>query len=328
MRGRASLTQRCHVRTSCSSPEPSAGSAARFDQTVPPYVLVTPAHNEEAFIDKTIQSMINQRIRPLKWIVVNDSSTDRTGEIVEQYAAHHDFIRLVNLRRSGDRHFGNKVRAFNRGLTEAQALDYRYIGNLDADISLEKDYFEKILRELDRDPNLGLAGGMVSTCMGDTFVSQEVALDSVAGAVQLFRRECFEQIGGYLALPQGGIDAAAEIMARMKGWKVRTFPELRVLEHRRTGTATSRPLVSRVKEGQRFQSLGYGFLFLFLRCVYRSMDRPRVVGSAATLYGYLKGLIKGNPIVLPPDVVLYLRAEQRSKLMRFLGHSRRVQIDE
>jgi poly-beta-1,6-N-acetyl-D-glucosamine synthase len=186
---------------------------------------------------------------------------------------------------------------------------------------MEKDYFEKILREFDRDLNLGVAGGMVSTSIGDTFVSQNVALDSVAGAVQLFRRGCFEQIGGYLALPQGGIDAAAEIMARMKGWKVRTFPGLRVLEHRRTGTATARPLASKVKEGKRFQSLGYGFLFLCLRCLYRLMDQPRIVGSAAMLFGYLVGVVRGNPIVLPPDVVKYLRMEQRAKLMRFLARS-------
>ncbi len=301
------------------------GGAMEFEQSVFPYVVITPAHNEEAFIEKTIHSMISQNVRPLKWIVVNDNSTDHTGEIVEQYLAQHEFLQLINLKRSGERHFGNKVRAFNRGLAEAQVYNYQYIGNLDADISLERDYFERILHEFAKDPNLGIAGGMVSTCIGDKFVSQEVALDSVAGAVQLFRRGCFEQIGGYLVLPQGGIDAAAEIMARMKGWKTRTFPDLRVFEHRRTGTATVSPLVSKIKDGQRFQSLGYGFMFLCLRCMYRLMDQPRIAGSAAILYGYLKSVINRAPIVLPPDVVQYLRAEQRSKLIRFLRRSSWVQ---
>ena len=166
-----------------------------FEQSVGPYVILTPAHNEEALIEKTIHSMINQTVRPLKWIVVNDNSTDRTGEIVKRYASDYDFLRLISLKRSGERHFGNKVTAFNRGLSEVQGLDYRFIGNIDADISLENDYFEKILREFEKDLNLGVAGGMVSTSMGDKFVSQNVALDSVAGAVQLFRRGCFEQIG-------------------------------------------------------------------------------------------------------------------------------------
>lgn len=298
-----------------------------IEQTVAPYVIITPAHNEEVFIVKTIHSMINQTVRPLKWIVVNDNSTDRTAEIVEQYAKQYDFLQLTNLSRPGGRNFGNKVRAFNFGLNEAQLYNYQYIGNLDADISLESDYFEKLLGEFDKRLKLGVAGGMVCTCIGNKFISQNVALDSVAGAVQLFRRECFEQIGGYMALPQGGIDAAAEIMARMNGWQTRTFPELQVLEHRRTGTATARPLASRVKDGLRFQSLGYDFLFLSLRCVYRLMDRPRVVGSIATLYGYLKGVIKKAPIVLPPNVVQYLRVEQRDKLMRYLGRSQSLQKD-
>jgi biofilm PGA synthesis N-glycosyltransferase PgaC len=292
-----------------------------FEHTAFPYVVVTPAHNEEAFIEKTIQSMVNQNIRPLKWIVVNDNSTDCTREIVERYATRHEFLQLINVSRTGERNFGNKVRAFNLGLAAAQLYDYRYIGNLDADISLEPDYFEKVLHEFAEDPALGIAGGMVSTCIGDKFVSQKVALDSVAGAVQMFRRECFEQIGGYLILPQGGIDAAAEIMARMKGWKTRTFPDLHVLEHRRTGTATASPLRSKIKDGRRFQSLGYDFLFLCLRCVYRLRDRPRIIGSAAILYGYFKGVVNRAPIVLPPDVVRYLRAEQRCKLIRLLKRS-------
>lgn len=232
-----------------------------FKQPVAPYVIITPAHNEESLIENTIHSVIAQTVRPLAWVVVNDDSLDDTGRIVERYAAYYGFIRLINLSRSGGRHFGHKVSAFNRGLSEVQGLNYRYIGNLDADISLGKDYFEKILHEFMQDSRLGVAGGMVSSRIGDKFVSQDVALDSVAGAVQLFRRECFEQIGGYTALPLGGIDAAAEIIARMKGWKVQTFPKCGVLEHRRTGSSKAGPLRARVMEGRRLYSLGYGLFF-------------------------------------------------------------------
>jgi len=280
------------------------------------FVIITPAHNEEAFIAKTIQSVVSQTVLPLRWVVVNDGSTDSTSRIVEQYRANHRFIVLINVGRTGGRHFGNKVNAFNTGLTQVQHLEYEYIGNLDADISICRDYYEKILHEFVRDPKLGIAGGMVSSNINGKFISQNVALDSVAGAVQLFRRECFEQIGGYLTLPLGGIDAAAEIMARMWGWKVQTFPKLSVSEYRRTGTATARPLLSRIKEGQRLYSLGYGFLFFCLRCVYRSMERPKIVGSAAALFGYVAALIRRNPKVLSIEVIQYLRAEQRAKLLR------------
>jgi glycosyltransferase involved in cell wall biosynthesis len=285
---------------------------------VAPFVIITPAHNEEAFIEETIRSMLRQRVRPMQWLIVNDGSTDRTRDIVAAHAAQHGFIRLIDRHRQGARHFGNKAHAFHLGLSRCDIADFLFIGNLDADISLEPDYFEKVLQEFEREPQLGIAGGMVQTRIGGCFISQEVALDSVAGAVQLFRRECFEQVGGYKPLPLGGIDSAAEITARMRGWRVQTFPALRVLENRRTGTATATPLLSRMKEGQRYHSLGYGFLFLCLRCVYRSMDRPRVMGSLAILIGYLRGLLGRSPILLPPDTVRYLRDEQQNKLRQSL----------
>jgi len=296
--------------------EAVVGLVVGLKDSVAPYVIITPAHNEEAFIEETIRSMISQTVRPLRWIVVNDNSLDRTGEIVQRYASENGFIQLVDIKRSGERHFGNKVSAFNRGLSEAQRLDYRFIGNIDADISLPKDYFEKILREFDLDPNLGIVGGMVFSKIGDRFVNQNVALDSVAGAVQLFRRDCFEQIGGYLALPLGGIDAAAEIMARMKRWKVHTCPDLTVFEHRRTGSAKASPLGARVREGRRLYSLGYGLLFFSLRCIYRALEPPKCVGSGAAFLGFLLGLLRRDPIVLPPEVVTFLRTEQRDKLLR------------
>ena len=215
------------------------------------------------------------------------------------------------------------MHAFNLGLEIARHIEYEFIGNLDADISLEPDYFERVLFEFRKDHALGLAGGMVSSLTNGEFVRQDVSLDSVAGAVQLFRRMCFEQVGGYVPLPLGGIDAAAEIMARMKGWRVRTFPYLHVLEHRRTGSAKASPLGSRIREGRRLYALGYDFWCYCLRCLYRLIERPRIIGSGAGLFGFLQGMFKREPIVLPIEVVHYLRAEQRGKIRRKLmelGH--------
>ena len=283
---------------------------------VPRYVIITPAYNEEALIRRTIESVIAQTQRPAKWVIVNDASTDRTGQIVAQYLTDNPFIQLVNVDRPSGRHFGNKARAFHRGFAETGQIDFDYVGNLDADISIGPTYFEELLREFERDPRLGIGGGMVSTCIDGAYVSQEVALDSVAGAVQLFRPACFNEIGGYMSLPHGGIDTAAEILARMKGWRVRTFPHLQAQEHRRTGTAAASPWMARIKEGKRFYSLGYGFLFYCARCLYRSMERPRVVGSILAFMGYVGSWLKREQIALPPDVVQHLRAEQRRRLFR------------
>lgn len=280
------------------------------------YVVVTPAHNEALFIEKTIQSMVAQTIKPVAWIVVNDGSTDATAELVERYRARHSFIKLINVSRSGGRHFGNKVHAFNQGLEEAKHLEYDFIGNLDADISFGADYFQRLLAEFHKDSSLGLAGGVVASYLDGEFVRQNVSSDSVAGAVQLFKRSCFEQVGGYVALPLGGIDAAAEIMARMKGWRVRTVPGLSVHEHRWTGSAMARPLVAKVREGRRLYSLGYSWWFFSLRCLYRWMERPRIIGSGAAIAGFLFGMLRREPPALAPEVVRFLRAEQREKFLQ------------
>jgi glycosyltransferase involved in cell wall biosynthesis len=292
----------------------------------PKFVLVTAAHNEDAFIERTCESVVNQVVRPTKWIVVDDASTDRTSDIVARYQNQYPgVVELLRITRPPGRDFRNKVRAFEMGLAYARKLDYAFIGNLDADISFSSDYFAKLLSRFTDDTRLGIAGGTVCSSVGDRFVSQNVAADSVAGAVQLFRRECFDEIGGYLALPQGGIDAAAEIMARKAGWGTRTFFDLPVYEHRRTGTATATPLSARRREGVRMYSLGYGLAFFLARCLRRSLEQPRVVGSAVALLGYLGAMVRRDPMLLPPDVVAYLRAEQRQKLLSLLrGRTDRV----
>ena len=278
------------------------------------YVIITPAHNEEAYIEKTIESMISQTVLPIKWVVVNDASTDRTGELVERYTKRFGFIQLVNLPREAERNFARKVNAFNRGLTEVQGLDFDFIGNVDADMSFKPAYFENILREFEADPGLGISGGICYTRFTDEFTTYDTTLDSVGGKVQLFRRKCFEDIGGYLPLKYGGIDATAEIMSRMKGWKVRKSLENPAYEHRPTGFAYGKPLTAKLREGRRFYSLGYDPMFYLLRCIYRLRDYPQVLGSAAAFLGYLWSMICRQPIVLPAGVVNYLRTEQRTKL--------------
>ena len=194
---------------------------------------------------------------------------------------------------------------------------YSLIGNLDADISLDADYYEQVIAEFKREPALGIAGGAVHTVIDGNFVTSDKTLDSVAGAVQLFRRQCFDQIGGYIALECGGIDAAAEITARMCGWRVQKLPRLRVCEHRRTGTAQHGPLVAMYNLGVRLHSLGYSTFFYFFRCIYRIKDRPFLIGSTLSLIGFAVAKIKGYPVCLKPEVVSYLRTEQKNKLRDF-----------
>lgn len=278
------------------------------------YVLITPAKNEELFIRNVLESVVSQTLKPLRWVIVNDSSTDRTAEIVQEYVAKYDFIALLDLQADRHRNFGRKAIAFNSALATIKNTEFSYIGNLDADISVGPDYFQNIVNELKNDPQLGISGGIVYTKIDSNFVTYDRTLDSVGGAVQLFRRECFEQMGGYLPLKQGGIDAAAEIMARMRGWTVRKSPQNPAWEHRRTGTANDSVVRSHIKLGMRFHSLGYGTLFYLIRSIAKLKNKPYVIGSLLSLSGFLYARIRGYPIALPTEAVSYLRKEQARKL--------------
>jgi len=291
-----------------------------------PYVLITPARNEEAFIERTILSMIRQTVLPAKWVIVDDGSTDSTASIVKQYLGSYDWIEMVQMPQRRDRNFAAKVAAFNAGVKLVKGAGYSFIGNLDADISLPPNYYEDIISEFERDPGLGIAGGIVCSKNRYGFTTDDTAPDSVAGAVQLFRKECFDQVGGYIPLENGGIDAVAEIIARMKNWRVRTFQEKIVYQHRRTGSALKWALAARYRDGVQFHSLGYSTAFYLFRTVYRlKIDRPFLISSAVSLCGFLFARVRNCPISLPPDAVSYLRSEQARKLRdRFFGTAMRM----
>ena len=192
------------------------------------YVLITPAHNEEAFIQKTLESVVAQTLRPARWIIVDDGSTDRTAEIVGSYEKQYPWIELVRRPQRLDRSFAGKVRAFNLGLGQVASLTFEVLGNLDADLSFDPDYLEFLMQKFSDDPKLGVAGTPFTENGGyDTAHDSFEGENHVAGGCQLFRRRCFEEIGGYVPNGIGGVDWVAVTTARMKGWKTRSFLEKR-----------------------------------------------------------------------------------------------------
>ena len=285
----------------------------------PTYVIITPARNEEDYIEKTIQSVVGQTILPRKWVIVSDGSTDRTEEIVQRYCSVYPFIKLVTSDGDNNRNFGSKVKAFDAGYAVLGEPVYDFIGNLDADVSFNGDYYENILKEFERDPNLGLGGGIIQELINGEYISQNISKNSVAGAVQLFKRELFEKIGGYLHLKYGGIDAAAEVMVRMHGKEVKTFPEFKVLHHRRVAKGKGSIFKARFRQGIMYYLLGYHPLFQMVRCLYRLRDKPYLIGSVIMLCGYLWSGIRRYPRPVPEDVVKYLRSEQLQRLRSLIS---------
>jgi glycosyltransferase involved in cell wall biosynthesis len=295
-----------------------------------PYVLITAARNEEAYIEKTIRSVVAQTILPAKWVIVSDGSTDRTDEIVSHYTESYDFILI--LRRSADqeRNYGSKVRALKLAYEQVTNLEYEFVGNLDADVSFGPMYYERALLKFDSNERLGIAGGIRYDLWNGQFRKLNPARTSAGGPTQLFRRQCYEEIGGYLPLRFGGEDTVVETMARMHGWEVETFPDLEVSHYRYTGTSDGGPIRAKFKAGILAYSLGYHPLFEAARCAFRLFDHPAVVGSFALLVGYCWAALKGYERQVPDDYVQHLRAEQfarlRSVVFRkgMVGAARRV----
>lgn len=283
------------------------------------YVLVTPARNEGAFIGRTIEAVLAQTVPPRKWVIVSDGSTDATDEIVAGFAKRHSTITLLRAGVIGERSFSSKVGAFRAGEKALQDVAFDFIGNLDADVTFPPHYFERILSRFGTLPRLGVAGGLIHELINGRFVEQRTSFDSVAGAVQLFRKECYDAIGGYTPLRFGGVDSAAEITARMHGWDVRTFQDLEVHHHRRVSSGEAGLIKTKLRHGRRHYALGCHPAFEVMRCIYRVSDRPWILGSVLTVIGYMWAWAVRQERELPANIIAYVRGEQRERLCRLLS---------
>ena len=245
---------------------------------MPPYVLITPARNEEASIEKTIQSVIRQTVKPVKWVIVSDGSTDETDRIVKGYLEEFKWIEFVRMPERTERHFAGKVHAFNAGYERVSNVDYEFIGSLDADISFDEEYFEFLLGKFNLDPRLGVAGTPFreGKSQYDYRFSRK---EHVSGACQVFRRECFESIGGYVPLKEGAIDLTAVVTARMRGWKTETFTEKVCIHHRAMGSAKDGIIIATFKSGYGDYRMGVHPIWQIFRSFYQMSRRPVLLGG-------------------------------------------------
>lgn len=279
------------------------------------YVLITPAHNEEAFIEKTLGSMVAQTLLPERWVIVDDGSTDRTSEMVAPYLERHPWIELVRRPPHLDRSFAGKVHAFNSGLERVQSLQFEVIGNLDADISFDPDYLEFLMRKFSEEPTLGVAGTPFTEDGGydsarDSFEGE----NHVAGGCQLFRRQCFQETGGYIPNRAGGIDWIAVTTARMKDWKTRSFPEKRFRHYRTLGTAERSRVASSFSYGEKDYYLGGSPIWQAFRVAYRMTKRPLVVDGLALFAGYCWAALRRIERPVSRELMRFHRCEQMKKL--------------
>jgi GT2 family glycosyltransferase len=286
----------------------------------PKYVLITPARNEAAFIEKTIQSVVAQTNLPLKWVIVSDGSTDDTDEIVKRYAAEHPWIELIRMPERRERHFAGKVYAFNVGYARLMDLDYDVIGNLDGDTSFDEDYFDFLLKKFVDNPRLGVAGTPFreeSFQYDFSFTS----IEHVSGACQLFRRECFEEVGGYVPIKTGGVDLVAVTTARMKGWQTRSFLEKLYFHHRKISSAKRGALGIAYDAGRTDYTHGSDPVWQFFRCIYQMSRPPIVIGGVLCFAGFFWALATRAEKVVTPDFARFRRVEQMRRLRGLVSNA-------
>jgi glycosyltransferase involved in cell wall biosynthesis len=287
------------------------------------YALVSAARNEEALIEGTIRAVLSQTIRPFRWVIVSDGSTDGTDEIVKRYVEQCPWIELLRMPEHRDRTFAAKAACFNAGYDRLKNLDFDLIGNLDADITFEPDYFEFLVAKFEQWPRLGVAGTPFiedkNRPTNHSYSHRFADVEHVSGACQMFRRKCLEEVGGYRPIKGGGIDWVAVTTARMKGWQTRTFIEKTCFHHRSMGTAERNRLVARFRHGQEDYCVGGHPLWQLLRGAFQMKERPFVLGGLMLILGYFSAMVTRRHKPVPPELIAFRRAEQMTRLRRMIA---------
>jgi biofilm PGA synthesis N-glycosyltransferase PgaC len=281
--------------------------------TLPSYVLITPARNEADYIELTLKSVVSQTLRPLKWVIVSDGSTDATDDIVRQYVANNAWIELVQMPERRERNFAGKAMAVSAGQKKLGELQYDVIGNLDADVSFDPDYFAFLMERFAENPRLGVGG----TAFREGNLSYNydfVGIEHVSGMCQMFRRECFEAIGGYSAIRSGGIDLIAVLSARAKGWESRTFVEKSFVHHRSQGGALHTGLRERLHMGRKDYLLGNHPVWEIFRSVYQMAHKPYFFGGLLVLASYFWNSLRGVDRTIPKELMAIRRTDQLKRL--------------
>jgi biofilm PGA synthesis N-glycosyltransferase PgaC len=278
-----------------------------------PYLIITPVRDEERFIESTIESVCQQTLRPTEWVIVDDGSTDGTGEILDRYAAQNSWITVIHRKNRGFRKAGGGVmEAFYDGYKASQCKNWEFIVKLDADLTFAPDYFEKCFQYFRRDPQLGIGGGEIHHDISGTLKPEVNPRFHVRGATKIYRKACWEAIGGLWPAP--GWDTIDEVKANMLGWKTYAFADLQLLHNRFTGSEEGL-LRDRVKHGVACYVSGYHPVYVLASCMKRLTQKPYMVGSVALLYGFLKSHFLRAPRVEDPSYIAYIRGQQLRRLV-------------
>ena len=286
------------------------------------YALITAARNEVALIEATLCAVISQTVKPVRWVICSDGSTDGTDDIVRRYGRQFPSITLMRMPEHRERNFAAKVSCLMAAYKSLRDVSFDVIANLDADVTFEPDYIEFLLERLAGDPKLGVVGTLFMEGGRQKYDYRFINEAHVTGCCQVFRRACFEDINGYLPLQAGGEDWAAVTMARMRGWKTQCYKEKLYTHHRTMGSATHHVLRIHLRQGSRDYMTGSHTLWQLSRSMFQMSRRPYILGGACLMLGYLLTLLRGTTYSVPEDLRRFHRAEQMARLRRLLPWSK------
>ena len=258
------------------------------------YVVVMPSRNEENHIAAALQSLVNQTVPPVACVVVDDGSSDGTARTAEGLAERHPWIHVVRRADRGVRKVGGGViEAFYAGYERLPTQDYGYLCKMDADVTLGPSYFEHAMRRLAEDPALGGVSGKVFNPVGDGEKEEYIIDEMVSGAMNFWRRACWEQVGGYVREVMW--DGIIMHRARMFGWKTRSLrdPELRIMHHRLMGSSYKTVFHGRLRWGRGQWFMGTHPLYILASGVFRLRERPYVLGGVLIILGYFQAALSG-----------------------------------
>jgi len=282
------------------------------------YVIVTPAFNEEKNITMTIKSVLSQTIKPIIWIIVDDGSTDNTAEVIKHYADNYPWIRYVYREKKNDQsYFASNVYAIQKGVENLSDIDYDYLAILDADITLYDAYYEDIAYAFENDQLLGIASGNCADRINEQLVKHLYDRRSCAKAVMVFRRECYEQLGGFIPMKYGGEDTCACFTARMNGWKTWAFHEFLVIHNKPLGMGYSKSKLNyRFRQGIGEFFLATHPLFLLLKSLRRSVkESPYIIGGLLRIAGFCYGYFIHEKRQIPDDLIKFIQREQLFRIL-------------
>lgn len=276
------------------------------------YVVVTPVRDEESYLPLTIESMVRQTILPRQWVIVNDGSKDRTGEIIDEAARKYSWIKAVHRVDRGFRKWGGGIiEAFYAGFNVLDFNDWEYMSKLDGDLSFAPDYFEKSFAKFRNDPTLGIGGGVLYHYDRGQRILENHPKFHVRGGVKIYRRACWDTIEGLWVGP--GSDTVDEVKANMLCWRTSSFFDIQMIHHRFTGASWGR-WGGLVKDGRIDYVTGYHPLFLIAKSIFRLSKTPYFLRSFALVYGYVAAHLQRMPQVDDPRVIKYLRKQQMARL--------------